>query len=446
MYGVMTETRSRPPLLRAEPRVLGGVCAGLAVHLEYPVRNIRLGMALLTLFAGAGIVLYGWLWVMVPSREDALEDAERSRAGAPISLATDVGAALGAGPRTGQQAIGDPAAPQGTGAWLHWRLGGLAGRQILAGAGLLLLSLLLFAQMQGLPVAWGLIWPAVLIIAGAVLAWLQLDGVRRQGLRKAAGAERAAGVVRLVGGVALVVLGLIFLVSGAVSLDALWNGVFVAVIVLAGVLLVLAPWGLRFWRDYESERASRVRIGERAEIAAHLHDSVLQTLALIQMRAGDEAQVLRLARAQERELRQWLYRDTPRAEGGICEDIRVEAARLEESHDAVIDVVAVGDLEGLEGHDAVVQAAREAMLNAAKHAGGTVAVYVEASPRRVDVFIRDRGPGFDPEDLEQDRLGVRESIIGRMHRNGGTATISSTTGGTEVHLAIKHEPMEEQNR
>ncbi|MDN6169426.1 MAG: histidine kinase, partial [Micrococcaceae bacterium] len=322
----------------------------------------------------------------------------------------------------------------------------LAGRQVLAGAGLLLLSVLLFAQMQGLAVAWGLIWPAVLIIAGAVLAWLQLDAGRRRGLRKAAGAERAAGMVRLVGGVALVVLGLIFLVSGAVSLESLWNGVFVAVIVLAGILLVLAPWGLRFWRDYESERANRVRVGERAEIAAHLHDSVLQTLALIQMRAGDEAQVLRLARAQERELRQWLYREAPAAAGGICADIRAEAARLEESHDAVIEVVAVGDLEGLEGHDAVVQAAREAMLNAAKHAGGTVAVYVEASPEGIDVFIRDRGTGFDPEALEQDRLGVRESIIGRMQRNGGTATISSNTGGTEVHLSMKHEPNEESNR
>lgn len=442
----MTETRSRPPLLRAEPRVLGGVCAGLAVHLDQPVRNIRIAMALLTLFAGAGIVLYGWLWVMVPSREDALEDAERSRAGGPISLATDAGAVPGSASGTERQGAADPASPAGTGSRLQLRLGGLAGRQVLAGAGLLLLSLLLFAQMQGLPVAWGLIWPAVLIIAGAVLAWLQLDGVRRRGLRKAAGVERVAGMVRLVGGVALVVLGLIFLVSGAVSLDALWNGVFVAVIVLAGVLLVLAPWGLRFWRDYESERASRVRVGERAEIAAHLHDSVLQTLALIQMRAGDEAQVLRLARAQERELRQWLYRETPTAEGGICKDIRAEAARLEESHDAVIDVVAVGDLEGLEGHDAVVQAAREAMLNAAKHASGTVAVYVEASPAGVDVFVRDRGTGFDPDSLQQDRLGVRESIIGRMQRNGGTARISSNTGGTEVHLAMKHEPIEESNR
>ncbi|WP_417217262.1 PspC domain-containing protein [Arthrobacter sp.] len=435
----------RPPLVRAEPRVLGGVCAGLALHLGQPVRTIRIGMALLTLVAGAGIVLYAWLWIMVPSREDALHDAERSRAGRPVSLAREDGV-------HGPAASPEPGSPTGAGtgnnarAWPGVRFGGLAGREILAGAGLLLVGALIFAQMQGLPVAWGLIWPAVLIIAGAVLAWLQLDAGSRRGLRKAAGADRAVGVVRLVGGLALVVLGLIFLVSGAVSLEALWNGAFVALVVLAGIVLVLAPWGLRFWRDYESERASRIRVGERAEIAAHLHDSVLQTLALIQKRAGDEAQVLRLARAQERELRQWLYRESPVAEGGICEAIRAEAVQLEESHAAVIDVVAVGELEGLEGHDAVVQAAREAMLNAAKHAGGTVSVYVEASAGGVDVFVRDRGAGFDPEALPGDRLGVRESIVGRMQRNGGNASITSNAGGTEVHLAMKHEAPEEQNR
>lgn len=441
----MTEFPTRPPLVRAEPRVLGGVCAGLALHLGQPVRTIRIGMALLTLVAGAGIVLYAWLWVMVPSREDALQDAERGRAGRPVSLAQ--GAA-------GEGTTAEPgsSAPAGPGAGHHpWvlpglRLGSLAGREILAGAGLLLLGVLIFAQMQGLPVAWGLIWPVVLIIAGAMLAWLQLDAVSRQGLRKAAGADRAAGMVRLLGGVALVVLGLIFLVSGAVSLEALWNGAFVAVIVLGGVVLVLAPWGLRFWRGYESERANRIRVGERADIAAHLHDSVLQTLALIQKRAGDEAQVLRLARAQERELRQWLYRETPVAEGDICEAIRAEAARLEESHATVIDVVSVGEREGLDGHDAVVQAAREAMLNAAKHAGGTVSVYVEASAAGADVFVRDRGTGFDPEALPGDRLGVRESIVGRMQRKGGSATITSGAGGTEVHLAMKHEANEEQNR
>lgn len=440
----MIEFPTRPPLVRSEPRLLGGVCAGLALHLGQPVRIIRIGMAVLTLVAGAGIVLYAWLWIMVPSREDALHDAERARAGGPVSLAPGAGAAPGAGPGPGMGA----AAGAAPGPWgrTPWRVGSLAGREILAGSGLLLLGLLVFAQMQGLPVAWGLIWPAVLIIAGALLAWLQLDISSRRGLRMAAGADRAAGVVRLVGGVALVVLGLIFLVSGAVSLEALWNGAFVAAIVLAGMLLVLAPWGLRFWRDYESERANRIRVGERAEIAAHLHDSVLQTLALIQKRAGDEAQVLRLARAQERELRQWLYRETPVAEGDICEAVRAEAARLEESHAAVIDVVSVGEREGLEGHDAVVQAAREAMLNAAKHAGGTVSVYVEASQARVDVFVRDRGAGFDPDALPDDRFGVRESIIGRMKRNGGAATITSGADGTEVHLVMEQQTNEEQKR
>lgn len=423
----MNEAALRPPLVRGDSRVLGGVCSGLAVHLRLPVKTVRIGMAVLAVLGGAGIVLYAWLWIFVPTQEDALREAERAHAGTPASLQRNLNEAAARALRPGASA------PR------------FLRKEVLVGIGLLLVGGLLVAQLQGVPVAWGMIWPALVVVAGAILAWLQLDTVRRQGLRKAAGVDRAAGMARLAGGLALVVTGLVFLVSGAVPLDALWSGGLVALAVIVGVVLVLLPWGLRFWRDYTSERSNRIRTAERAEIAAHLHDSVLQTLAMIQKHAGDEAQVLRLARAQERELRQWLYREAPAAEGELTEAIRAEAARLEDAQAAVIEVVSVGELVGLAGHDALVQASREAMLNAAKHAGGTVSVYVEAGPSGADVFVRDRGGGFDLANVDRDRLGVRESIIGRMQRNGGTARIRRTEDGTEVHLNMPHQFAEEQH-
>jgi signal transduction histidine kinase/phage shock protein PspC (stress-responsive transcriptional regulator) len=415
----MTEVPVRPPLVRSNDRVLGGVCGGLAEHLGLELRLVRFLMVAAG-FLGAGVVLYAWLWILVPSQEDAAREAERSAAGAPVSLARNL------------DATAEPAGP----ARERTRV---AGREVMAGLALLALAGLVFAQLSGLQIQWGLVWPVVVIVVGAIIAWSQLDTARRADLRRDAGADRAAGTARLVAGLALVVAGLVFLVSGAVSWDALWTGALVALAVLAGVVLVLLPWGLRFWREFVSERSSRIRAAERAEIAAHLHDSVLQTLALIQKRADDSAQVLRLARAQERELRQWLYRQAPAEEGEICEAVRGEASRLEESHAAVIEVVTVGELPGLAGREALLQASREAMLNAAKHAGGTVSVYVEARDDGVDVFVRDRGDGFELDGVPGDRLGVRESIIGRMQRNGGTATIKSGPGGTEVHLSMPHD-------
>ncbi|HSN35184.1 MAG TPA: ATP-binding protein, partial [Arthrobacter sp.] len=180
----------------------------------------------------------------------------------------------------------------------------------------------------------------------------------------------------------------------------------------------------------------RIRATERAEIAAHLHDSVLQTLALIQRRAGNETDVVRLARAQERELRGWLYRDPDKEAGQLSEGIQAAAAEVEDSLGHAVEVVSVGDCAMSERHEALVQAAREAMLNAARHGGGPVSVYLEVADGSAEVFVKDRGPGFDPDAVPADRLGVRESIIGRMNRHGGTATITSSQDGTEVRLRL----------
>jgi signal transduction histidine kinase len=243
-------------------------------------------------------------------------------------------------------------------------------------------------------------------------------------------------VVRLVAGLALVVVGIFTLVSGTGGFGQMWRALLAALAMLAGVLLVLAPWVLKYWRDLEAERSGRIREQERAEIAAHLHDSVLQTLALIQNRASSEQDVIRLARAQERQLREWLYRDKRQEQGNLVDRIKSVAAEIEDAYGHQVQVVAVGDAAMTERHEALVQATREAVQNAAKHAGGPISVYVEAAAGRTEVFVRDRGPGFEPEQVPADRLGVRESLIGRMERHGGTARIRNTGSGTEVQLSL----------
>jgi signal transduction histidine kinase len=206
--------------------------------------------------------------------------------------------------------------------------------------------------------------------------------------------------------------------------------------------VIFAPWIVRLVRSLASERAQRIRSQERAEMAAHLHDSVLQTLAMVQRRAGEPQDVAALARRQERELRAWLAgRPSPGQAAGLAPALEAAAAEVEERHGVPVEVVAVGDRPLDDGAEAVVAAAREAMTNAAKFGGGSpVDVYAESSSERLQVFVRDRGPGFDPTAVPADRRGVRESIVGRMARHGGRATITSAPGaGTEVELVIERD-------
>lgn len=310
------------------------------------------------------------------------------------------------------------------------------GKEILLGAALLLIAAILIARQFGVDVPLGTLIPAAAILGGAAIAWMQLDETRRAGLVDKTKADQAGGWTRLAAGLALVVAGVLVMVSGSGSWEQTWLALLASVAVLGGVALVLLPWGLKFWKDLEAERAGRVRETERAEIAAHLHDSVLQTLALIQRRAGSEQDVIRLARAQERELRSWLFSDPAKESGLLADRIKAVAAEVEDSHGHAVEVVTVGDTDMTDRHEALVQAAREAMLNAARHGGGTVSVYLESAAGSTEVFIKDRGPGFDPDAVPDDRLGVKESIIGRMKRHGGTAVINSSSDGTEVRLTL----------
>jgi signal transduction histidine kinase len=202
--------------------------------------------------------------------------------------------------------------------------------------------------------------------------------------------------------------------------------------------VLTAPFWLRMTADLSAERRERIRSQERAEVAAHVHDSVLQTLALIQKAADDPREVTRLARGQERELRGWLYRPAGDAQVAFAASLEQAAAEVEEAHRTPVDVVVVGDCAAEPKLGALVAAAREAMVNAAKHSGAVqVSVFAEVESDRVTVFVRDRGVGFEPAAVAPDRYGLAESVVGRMERNGGIAVVRSVPGeGTEVRLEV----------
>jgi signal transduction histidine kinase len=317
------------------------------------------------------------------------------------------------------------------------------------------------------------VWPLVLIAAGGALIWRQsmgeaaepigrertvppaaAPGVARPEAEPAAAApgraelavaegRRAAVAISRTGiGIVLVIAagGVFLQTTGALGAarDVLL-ALIAAVVVLA---VIFAPWIVRLVRSLTEERAERIRSQERAELAAHLHDSVLQTLAMVQRRAGEPTEVAALARRQERELRAWLSgRPAPGQSARLAGALEVAAAEVEERHGVPVEVVVVGDHELDPAHEAVVAAAREAMTNAAKFGGGSpVDVYAESADSRTQVFVRDRGPGFDPAAVPADRRGVRESIVGRMKRHGGRARVTSAPGwGTEVEIVLEEE-------
>lgn len=365
--------------------MLGGVCAGLAAHLGWPVGRVRLIMAATTVVLGAGAMLYVWLWALTPLEGDG-------KTGNGVRRTVPTSALL------------------------------------LAAGAVSAIVAVAVANSAGNPY-----FPTTLAIAltGFAVAFsLTLDRADAARTAKYVFAVRIFSVVVLIGA------GLLLLFSGGGHPSAITAVLAIGMLVL-GLGVMVAPLLVRLWTELMAERAGRVRQEQRAEIAAHLHDSVLQTLALIQNRAGASSEVARLARAQERELRDWLFAGSEPAGGDLVTELRDIAAAIELEYPARIEVVTVGE-PGFSSAS-VVAAAREAMFNAARHAGGEVSVYIESSPSAVDVFVRDRGPGIDFDALPADRLGVRESIIGRMARAGGTATVRPGAGGvgTEVHLRLE---------
>jgi signal transduction histidine kinase len=415
MAATRTASPPREPLRRDRAhKYIAGVCSGLGRHLGVDPLVVGHPFVAAAAAGGIGLLLYAAAWVVIPA-DDAAEEAPAQRT------------------RRGRAAI-----------------------EVALGVGLLTLSVLLTMRALGLWFSDAVVWTVVLLAAGGGLLW-------RQSLRPTPGKaptttptvglpapppapeelrrERNRVLSRNGIGVALVIGAGVFFLDATGSLSAARDAVLAALVVAVVLGIIFAPWMVRLMRSRDAEREERVRSQARAEMGAHLHDSVLQTLALVQKRADDPRAVAALARTQERELRAWLAG----REGGhdrLAAALESLAGEVERAHGVPVEVVVVGDRELDPRGEALVAAAREAMVNAAKFGGGsTVDVYAEAGNGELQVYVRDRGPGFDPTAVPDDRRGVRESIIGRMSRHGGRAAIHSAPGaGTEVELTLPETP------
>ena len=292
------------------------------------------------------------------------------------------------------------------------------------------------------------VWPVTLAAIGSAVIWARGDDDRGRWLQSAQSGssietlfgDRASIPRVLVGGL-MVATGMGYALATTDTLAAAGSALLAITVTAAGLVLILGPWILRLYRALTEERRERIRSAERAEMAAHLHDSVLHTLALIQ-RADAPMEVVTLARRQERELRSWLYgQPAPPERERLGTAVEALASRVEELHAIAVDVVVVGDEPLDERSRAVVLACQEATVNAARHSGVTsVSVYVEAEPDGITAYVRDEGKGFDPEAVPPDRRGIRDSIRGRIERQGGTVTITSEPGGgTEVAIHLSRE-------
>jgi len=395
---------------RTDPMV-GGVAGGLGARLGVDGNVVRLAFVALVLADGSGLALYVLAWLVIVRQGEESSVAHRALADRrTIALGLALATVLG--------------------------------------------SVLVAMAALGLVVLAGVVWPASLAAAGLVVLWRGLAEDEKAFLRRAAEQAtlpglpdrrtRRSSVFRVGVGVALVLVGLGTLVAvrhpSASSLEALGP---VAVIVL-GFLVVFGPWWLAVARDLAVERRERVRTQERADVAAVVHDSVLQTLALIQRSADDPTEVVRLARAQERELRSWLFDGRPpgsfdaREVTTLAQGVGVLQREVEESHRVSIEAVVVGDCLLDDALRALLAAGREATVNAAAWSGvASVSLYAEVETTRVSLYVRDRGRGFDPGAVSGDRRGIAQSIRARMARHGGTAGIRSTPGeGTEVELVM----------
>lgn len=393
---------------------LGGVCSGLAAHLGIPVLVFRVAFVALFCTQFIGALLYAVLWLVLPTQ--------------PKHLAPGLEAHTRAGMRTASNG------PQATDVGAFVALG-------VFGVGVVWL-----VQLSGWGVPPGIFWPVTVACVGAALVWRQADQGRlsadRVGPRSWLDRLLAGGgwpaVLRIGVGLLLVGAAVVMILVSQSDLRQLPQVLAMTALALAGLCVVLAPWVSRSRAALEEARQARAQADARADVAAHLHDSVLQTLALIQKQSTDARTVEALARRQERELRHWLYGDAE-DEATFKAALTAAAAEVEDEQTIPIEVVVVGDHELTPALRAVVQAAREAMVNAAKHSGDSkVDTYAEVEDGRVEVFVRDRGRGFDPEAVPEDRQGVRGSIVDRMERYGGRAVIrTSAEDGTEVRLEME---------
>ena len=399
------------PLRRArEDRIVGGVAAAIAGRIGRDVTTVRIVLVVAAVLSGGFVAAaYVVAWMLIP-----MAGSQHGLAGK--ALADRRGLALVAG---------------------FW-------------------SVLLVVRILGsvFKAGWlgSLLFPLAIVGAGLILIWRNAPEdeqamIRRQVqplLGLTTGSRRTGLILRLTVAVILLAGGIGALQSAHENVALLKPLAGVALLISA-IVVLLGPWWLRIARDLVLERQARVRAEERADIAARVHDSVLQTLALIQRRADQPQQVVALARAQERELRSWLFDGRPpgsidEAATTLTGGVRLIQQEVEAQHGVAVEIVMVGDCPLDHDLAALLAAAREATVNAAKWSGASVvSIFAEVEPAEVSVFVRDRGKGFDPAAVPADRKGVAESIRARVARHGGKAAIRSTPGeGTEVSLTMPH--------
>ncbi len=388
-----SDARERAPRLERSRsnRWIAGVAGGIGHHLGVQPNAVRVAFVVLSFAAGFGIVVYVLTWLLAPleAEADGAQPAMRR-----IALPT---------PR---RAIG---------------------------IGFVIAGLLALLWLGGLWFEGHLAWPVVLAAIGFAVLWARGDG--RWTL---ASLGTPLSFTRFAIGALLILAGMAVFLAGRTSIESVGNVLVGMIVALGGAALLAGPWVWAMGQQLVEERSSRVRSEERAEMAAHLHDSVLQTLALIQ-RAKSPREMTSLARTQERELRAWLYGRAPELAGVRLRDaVDSMAGRIERQHQVSVEAVVVGDAEMDERLRGLVNACAEAVANAALHSGSTaISVYVEVETETVTAFVRDQGSGFDPAVVPADRRGIADSIVGRMERHGGTATVASQPGtGTEVVLRL----------
>jgi signal transduction histidine kinase len=394
----------RPRLERSRTdRFLAGVAGGIATHIGVSSTVVRLAFVAAVFAAGFGIVVYALTWLLTPV-EALTADGSRSARRRII----------------------------------------LTPRQLI-GLGAVVVGVAILFGVAGLWFGGDAGWPILIAGIGFAILWARRGDEGRGGLampvlRGPIGSVMSGPVSwpRVVIGAVLVVGGMGTFLAANTSFAAAGNVLLGMVVAIGGVALLAGPWAWSMGHQLVDERSSRARSEARAEMAAHLHDSVLQTLALIQ-RSKSSSEMATLARTQERELRAWLYGRTPAVDGAELRDaIDAMAGRIERQHQVRVETVLVGDIALDDRLQALVEACGEAVANAARHSGAdTISVYVEVEPDAVSAFVRDQGSGFDAEAVPPDRRGIADSIVGRMERRGGTVRIDSTQGGgTEVEIRL----------
>lgn len=441
---------ARLPLARPQyGRWFAGVCKGVSMHLGVSVALIRLLFAASSFMFGAGVITYIFLWLIVPVGDPVLQAYvlanQQPASRSPLAKGNTPYGVRGASGTNGAPQPQESAATTenesyANGESLGHVLKTAPKPALLAMAGIALFAAACLMLSSGIDPT--LICPLLIGATGVGVSWLRYNAKDGQ-------------FWTMIGGIAIIFVSYAMYMGSVLhplseAEHSTMTFILAGFALLVGVILAIVPWIVALIRDLGTERALKEREEERADMTAHLHDGVLQTLALIQLHADDQQTVFALARSQERELREWLYQERTTSDRSVSAGLKDIAAQIEDSHGKPIEVVTVGDARPSAQTDALLDATQQAIVNAVTHGGEPISVYCEASDSLVEVFVRDHGEGFDVKSIPPNRLGIRESIIGRVKRRGGTVEIVSRPGwGTEVrmHMPIssKHAKANESN-